>query len=142
MSVTPATEVVTRNVSDGVAVLTLNRPDRLNAWIPEMQIQYFDLLEEAAADPDVKAIVVTGAGRGFCAGADMEALQSLGSGDGSAEDTRADDRPQTFPLTIPKPVIAAVNGPAAGLGLVMALMCDIRFAAAAPNLRRRSPGAV
>ena len=51
-----------------------------------MQVRYFDLLEEAAADPDVKAIVVTGAGRGFCAGADIEALQSLGSGDGSAEE--------------------------------------------------------
>ncbi len=129
MSVTPATEVVTRNVSDGVAVLTLNRPDRLNAWIPEMQIQYFDLLEEAAADPAVKAIVVTGAGRGFCAGADMEVLQ----GD-AADDARSDDRPQTLPLTIPKPVIAAVNGPAAGLGLVMALMCDIRFAASGAKL--------
>ena len=130
MSVTPATEVVTRNVSDGVAVLTLNRPDRLNAWIPEMQIQYFDLLEEAAADPAVKAIVVTGAGRGFCAGADMEVLQ----GD-AADDARSDDRPQTLPLTIPKPVIAAVNGPAAGLGLVMALMCDIRFAASGAKLK-------
>ena len=108
MSVTPATEVVTRNVSDGVAVLTLNRPDRLNAWVPEMQIQYFDLLEQAAADPEVKAIVVTGAGRGFCAGADMEVLQGDGGG------ARADARPQTFPLSIPKPVIAAVNGPAAG----------------------------
>ena len=132
MSVTPATEVVTRNVSDGVAVLTLNRPDRLNAWIPEMQIQYFDLLQEAAADPEVRAIVVTGAGRGFCAGADMESLQSLGSGEG--DEARADDRPQTFPLTVPKPVIAAVNGPAAGLGLVMALMCDIRFAASGAKL--------
>jgi enoyl-CoA hydratase/carnithine racemase len=129
MSVTPATEVVTSNVRDGVAVLTLNRPDRLNAWIPEMQVRYFDLLEEAAADPEVKAIVVTGAGRGFCAGADMEVLQ----GDG-ADDPQADDRPQTFPLTIPKPVIAAVNGPAAGLGLVMALMCDLRFAASGAKL--------
>jgi enoyl-CoA hydratase/carnithine racemase len=99
-----------------------------------MQIRYFDLLEEAAADPDVRAIVVTGAGRGFCAGADMEALQSLGSGEGSSEDARGDDRPQTFPLSIPKPVIAAINGPAAGLGLVMALMCDIRFAAAGAKL--------
>jgi enoyl-CoA hydratase/carnithine racemase len=129
MSVTPATEVVTRNVRDGVAVLTLNRPDRLNAWIPEMQVQYFDLLEEAAADPEVRAIVVTGAGRGFCAGADMEVLQGEGHGDG-----RTDDRPQTLPLTIPKPVIAAINGPAAGLGLVMALMCDIRFAASGAKL--------
>jgi enoyl-CoA hydratase/carnithine racemase len=130
MSVTPATDVVTYDVSDGVAVLTLNRPDRLNAWVPEMQVRYFDLLEQAAADPDVRAIVVTGAGRGFCAGADMEeVLQGNAS-----EDARGDDRPQTFPTTIPKPVIAAVNGPAAGLGLVMALMCDIRFAAAGAKL--------
>jgi enoyl-CoA hydratase/carnithine racemase len=129
MSVTPATDVVTYDVTDGVAVLTLNRPDRLNAWVPAMQVRYFDLLEEAAADPEVKAIIVTGAGRGFCAGADMEVLQ------GSAEDdARGDERPQTFPMTIPKPVIAAVNGPAAGLGLVMALMCDIRFAAAGAKL--------
>ena len=134
MTVTPATDVVTREVRDGVAVLTLNRPDRLNAWIPAMQVRYFDLLEEAAADPEVKAIVVTGAGRGFCAGADMEALQAIGSDEGSADDARGDDRPQTFPMTIPKPVIAAVNGPAAGLGLVMALMCDIRFAAAGAKL--------
>jgi enoyl-CoA hydratase/carnithine racemase len=134
MTVTPATDVVTRQVRDGVAVLTLNRPDRLNAWIPAMQVRYFDLLEEAAADPEVKAIVVTGAGRGFCAGADMEALQAIGSDEGSADDARGDDRPQTFPMTIPKPVIAAVNGPAAGLGLVMALMCDIRVAAAGAKL--------
>jgi enoyl-CoA hydratase/carnithine racemase len=130
MSVTPATDVVTYDVSDGVAVITLNRPDRLNAWIPAMQVRYFDLLEEAGADPDVRAIVVTGAGRGFCAGADMEVLQ----GTGAADDARGDDRPQTFPLTIPKPVIAAINGPAAGLGLVMALMCDIRFAASGAKL--------
>jgi enoyl-CoA hydratase/carnithine racemase len=129
MSVTPATDVVTYDVTDGVAVLTLNRPERLNAWVPAMQVRYFDLLEEAAADPAVKAIVVTGAGRGFCAGADMEVLQG-----GAEEDGRGDERPQTFPLTIPKPVIAAVNGPAAGLGLVMALMCDIRFAAAGAKL--------
>jgi enoyl-CoA hydratase/carnithine racemase len=127
---TSATDVVTRDVRDGVAVLTLNRPDRLNAWIPAMQVRYFDLLEEAAADPEVKAIVVTGAGRGFCAGADMEVLQ----GTGSTDDAQADGRPQTLPLTIPKPVIAAINGPAAGLGLVMALMCDIRFAASGAKL--------
>ena len=128
MSVTPATEVVLYDVSDGVAVLTLNRPDRLNAWVPEMQVRYFDLLAEAAADPAVRAIVVTGAGRGFCAGADMEVLQS------TDDDMPRDPRPQTFPTTIPKPVIAAVNGPAAGLGLVMALMCDLRFAAAGAKL--------
>src|SRR3954470_17957597 len=113
MATSEATEVVQRRLEDGVAVLTLNRPDRLNAWIPAMQRRYFDLLQEAGDDPSVRAIVVTGAGRGFCAGADMSALQSIGSSsDESSDGSRAeeqDDRPQTFPLTIPKPVIAAVN---------------------------------
>jgi enoyl-CoA hydratase/carnithine racemase len=133
MATSEATEVVQRSVEDGIAVLTLNRPDRLNAWIPAMQRRYFDLLQEAADDPSVRVIVVTGAGRGFCAGADMSALQAIGD-DRAAADADQDERPQTFPLTIPKPVIAAVNGPAAGLGLVMALMCDLRFAAAGAKL--------
>jgi enoyl-CoA hydratase/carnithine racemase len=128
-------EIVLFEVADDVAVLTLNRPDRLNAWIPEMQTRYFDLLEECASRPDVRAIVVTGAGRGFCAGADMQALEKL-SGGGESENGNAaagagqDSRPVTFPLTIPKPVIAAINGACAGLGFVYAVMCDIRFAAA------------
>ena len=103
-------EVVTKSVEAGVAVLTLNRPDRLNAWTPELGSTYFDLLEECAADPEVRAIVVTGAGRGFCAGADMQDLQALGSGDIDGAERRADHRPQTFPTTIPKPIIAAING--------------------------------
>ena len=124
------TEVVLMDVQDGVAVLTLNRPDRLNAWTGEMQIAYFDLLEQCAASEDVRAIVVTGAGRGFCAGADMQNLQSLSSGNGSQRTTGDyDARPVTFPLSIEKPVIAAINGACAGLGLVLALMCDLRFAA-------------
>src|SRR3954452_13161646 len=122
MSAPTSTEVVTYELRDGVAIVTLNRPDRLHAWVPEMQVRYFDLRQDCADDPDVKVIVVTGAGRGFCAGADMEALQSLNAGDAAGGVERGDERPQTFPLTIPKPVIAAINGPAAGLGLVMALM--------------------
>lgn len=122
-------EVVTREISDGVAVLTLNRPDRLNAWTGAMQVSYFDLLADCAEREDVRAIVVTGAGRGFCAGADMGDLEALSGGDGSVTTAAHDDRPQTFPLTIPKPIIAAVNGACAGLGLVNALMCDLRFAA-------------
>jgi enoyl-CoA hydratase/carnithine racemase len=126
---TGVTEVVQRTVDEGVALLTLNRPDRLNAWTAEMQRAYFDLLEEAGASDDVRVIVVTGAGRGFCAGADMDALQDIGAGNLESAASRADARPQAFPLGIPKPVIAAINGPCAGIGLVQALMCDIRFAA-------------
>src|SRR3954453_5484723 len=104
MTTSEATEVVQRRVEDGVAVLTLNRPDRLNAWIPAMQRRYFDLLQEAADDPSVRVIVVTGAGRGFCAGGDMSARQAMGH-EGAAADADHDSRPQTFPLTIPKPII-------------------------------------
>ena len=127
-------EVVLLNVEDGVALLTLNRPDRLNAWTAEMERVYFGLLEQCAADEEVRAIVVTGAGRGFCAGADMSELQSIGDGGLDAAAEGRDLRPQTFPLTVPKPILAAINGPVAGIGLVQALMCDIRFAAEGAKL--------
>jgi enoyl-CoA hydratase/carnithine racemase len=121
-------EVVQKSVQDGVALLTLNRPDRLNAWTTEMERAYFGLLEECAGSAEVRVIVVTGAGRGFCAGADMQELQAIGNGS-EATAANHDRRAQTFPLTIPKPIIAAINGACAGIGLVQALMCDIRFAA-------------
>ena len=127
-------EVVKRSIDEGVALLTLNRPDRLNAWTAELQRAYFDLLEDAAARDDVRAIVVTGAGRGFCAGADMESLQEIGAGGLEDAAAAADERPQAFPLGIPKPIVAAINGPCAGIGLVQALMCDVRFAAADAKL--------
>jgi enoyl-CoA hydratase/carnithine racemase len=122
-------EVVQSSIEDGVAVLTLNRPDRLNAWTAEMERSYFDLLAECGEGADVRVIVVTGAGRGFCAGADMEELRSIGDGNLEAAARDRDTRPQAFPLSIPKPIIAAINGPVAGIGLVQALMCDLRFAA-------------
>src|SRR5207245_627909 len=90
---------------------------------------YFDLLDDCAQSDDVRVIVVTGAGRGFCAGADMAELQSIGADGLEGTAAEHDPRPQTFPLTVPKPIIAAVNGPCAGIGLVQALMCDMRFAA-------------
>lgn len=116
---------------DGVALLTLNRPDRLNAWTYEMQVALFDLLQTCADDKRVRMIVITGAGRGFCPGADMNDLGALSS-DGAAVEARAnrtDTRPITFAMAIPKPVIAAINGACAGLGLAFALTCDIRFCA-------------
>lgn len=116
---------------DGVALLTLNRPDRLNAWTYEMQVALFDLLQTCADDKRVRMIVITGAGRGFCPGADMNDLSALSS-DGAAVEARAnrtDTRPITFAMAIPKPVIAAINGACAGLGLAFALTCDIRFCA-------------
>jgi enoyl-CoA hydratase/carnithine racemase len=115
----------------GIALLTLNRPERLNAWNGPLAARYFELLDQAAADPAVKVIVVTGAGKGFCAGADMDTLQGIGAsaGDGGAE-SAAGGRPQHHTTTVPKPVIAAINGACAGIGMVQALMCDIRFAAA------------
>ncbi len=143
-------EVVLKEVhDDGVAVLTLNRPDRLNAWTGELEQQYFGALRECTASEQVRVIVVTGAGRGFCAGADMQSLQEIGgavSGAGSengaastngaaagadadAQAAAQEQTPQTFTLGVPKPVIAAINGPCAGIGLVLALMCDVRFVA-------------
>jgi enoyl-CoA hydratase/carnithine racemase len=127
-------DVVTRTLEDGVAVLTLNRPDRLNAWTAEMKRLYFDLLEECAGSADVRVIVLTGAGRGFCAGADLDELRAIQDGGIGDRAAREDPRPHTFPLTIPKPLIAAINGPCAGLGLVHALMCDLRFAAAGAKI--------
>ena len=128
MTIDPA---VTRYaVEDSVATITLDRPDRHNAWTSEMGEQYFDHLERAAADPDVRAIVVTGTGRTFCPGLDMGAMATAAA---SGEAPRR-SRPQTFPLGIPKPIVAAINGACAGIGLSLALMCDIRFAAAGAKL--------
>jgi len=114
----------------GIALLTLNRPERLNAWNGELAARYFELLDQAAADPDIKVIVVTGAGRGWCAGADMDTLQGIGASSGSGgADAAAGGREQYYTTTVPKPVIAAINGACAGIGMVQALMCDLRFAA-------------
>jgi len=128
-----ADPVVLRADHGPVAVLTLNRPDRMNGWTPEMERLYFDALEDLAADDAVRAIVVTGAGRAFCAGADMGDLEKLGDGSATLTSSPADRR-KTFPLSVPKPVVAAVNGACAGLGLVQALMCDVRIAAADAKL--------
>jgi enoyl-CoA hydratase/carnithine racemase len=119
-------ETVLTERRGAVLIVTLNRPDRLNAWTDEMEDRYFDVLAFADSDGDVRAIVVTGAGRGFCGGADFADLEQLRDPAGAEPQPRP--RPRTYPLSIRKPVIAAVNGAAAGLGLVEALYCDVRFA--------------
>jgi enoyl-CoA hydratase/carnithine racemase len=125
---TDASEPVLSERHGAVLLLTLNRPARLNAWNLALEDRYFALLDAAEADPEVRAVVVTGAGRGFCAGADLEDLSQLGTVD---PDTLAEERtrrPRERPLSFRKPLIAAINGPVAGLGLVQALYCDLRFA--------------
>jgi enoyl-CoA hydratase/carnithine racemase len=123
-------ELVLSERLDRVLLVTLNRPSRLNAWTDELEEQYFDVLTEADANPGVRAVVVTGAGRGFCAGADMENLKAATSGSLKAAPR---NRPRDLPLTIQKPMIGAINGVAAGLGVVEALYFDVRFGS--PNTR-------
>ncbi|MFF0148618.1 enoyl-CoA hydratase/carnithine racemase [Amycolatopsis sulphurea] len=125
-AVTDHSNTVLAERRGGVLVLTLNRPDRLNAWNDALEDRYFAHLDEAEADPDVRAVVLTGAGRGFCAGADMEDLQVVSRVEINALPTRA--APRHRPMLFRKPLIAAINGAAAGLGLVEALYCDVRFA--------------
>jgi enoyl-CoA hydratase/carnithine racemase len=133
-------------IEESIGVITLNRPDRLNAWNREIEEELRDAMRLAAVDNDVKAIVVTGAGRGFCAGADMSDLSDSSGEDSDnkreSERKRLQHTPMegqlqlpngysmryTYFTATPKPVIAAINGPCAGLGLVMALFCDMRFA--------------
>lgn len=125
------TDLLTR-VEDGVAVLTMNRPDALNALTRPMMKGMWDALERYGADPGVGCIVLTGAGRGFCAGGDVKAMasgeKSLGSFEAKAADLRARMDIVRLLHQGPKPTIAMVNGVAAGAGLGLALACDIRLA--------------
>jgi enoyl-CoA hydratase/carnithine racemase len=134
-------------VTDPVATITLNRPESLNAWTGRMGHEVADAMAQAEADPTVVGIILTGAGRGFCAGADMKMLQGITGGDqnttASDEEAEAilsagDQLPgdaslselrdvYTYPMSMRKPVIAAINGAAAGMAVPIALACDLRF---------------
>lgn len=135
-------------VHNRVATITLNRPDKLNAWTRAMDAQVRSAMQVAAADADVRAIVVTGAGRGFCAGADMNLLSGLSSGDVPRPSGQAVPEAAASPgegsanyeasfgylQRLGKPVIAAINGPVAGIGLCFTLYCDIRLMADSAKL--------
>lgn len=120
------------DAKDGVAVLTLNRPEKLNALSPSMIQQAIAAIERFAADPAIGCIVVTGADRGFCAGGDVSAM-SAGAGapltfEQKLDRQRASHRLSGLLYAIPKVTIAAINGAAAGAGLSIALACDLRIA--------------
>jgi enoyl-CoA hydratase/carnithine racemase len=119
------------DIAGGVATVTLNRPDRMNAWTYEMEVAYFDLIDALDDDTSVRAVVLTGAGRGFCPGLDASVLADRTQGVAGAEGV---DRPMTHALTLRKPLIAAINGGCAGIGLIQALVADIRFAAAGAKI--------
>lgn len=116
--------VVTYLLDQGVALIKFNRPHRRNAWTPELENDYFDLLERAAADPEVRVIVVAGEGGSFCPGADFDVLQS-----DDPANSRLGHRGDDFPTMVPKPIVSAIEGACAGIGLTMSLATDIRFVA-------------
>ena len=118
-------DAVLYEVADSIAILTLNRPERMNAWSADIDRGMSTALAAARDDDAVRAIIVTGAGRAFCAGADLG-----GGGDTFAgrEDT-GDNVQQLLPYHVPKPVIAAINGPAVGIGMTYPMLCDVRIAA-------------
>lgn len=120
-------------IADGVALLTLNRPDSLNALSTPITQGLLDGLPRLAADPDVGVIVITGAGRGFCAGGDVKSMGEPGtvrSEEEAIAHARSREEVSRLLHEIDKPTIAMVNGPAAGAGLSIALACDLRFAGA------------
>lgn len=125
-----STDLVLRHLEpNGVAVVTLNNPDRLNAWSSAMSAAFFSRLEECRQDPAVRVVVVTGAGRGFCPGADMDALNQIRANPAGGAGPATGGGRFSDLVAYPKPIIAAINGAVAGVGLVMALFCDLRFAA-------------
>jgi enoyl-CoA hydratase/carnithine racemase len=134
-------EEILYEVSDPMALITLNRPDRLNAWTDRMGAEVRHAVAAAEADEGVVAIVITGAGRGFCAGADLKGLKGISEGErsrGSFAELAADPGDPdagesfrgtyTYVMSVRKPVIAAINGPCAGMAVPIALACDLRFA--------------
>src|SRR2546423_7254198 len=126
-------EQISTDLTDGILTITLNRPERLNAWTETMASELHDAFDRADDDDDVRAVIVIGAGRGFCAGADLERggetfdWRAREGSDGTPRDNGGQFSLRIFECT--KPVIAAVNGPAVGVGVTMTLPMDVRLAA-------------
>ena len=121
------TDEILYTASDGFAIITLNRPDRMNAMLPGMGELYVELLKRADDDPAVRVIIVTGAGKGFCAGADLSVLAEGTSGLNRYVDEQSVDTLPFYALAIGTPVITAINGACAGIGFVLASWADIRI---------------
>jgi enoyl-CoA hydratase/carnithine racemase len=126
--------VIYEVTATGVAVLTLNRPDRLNTWGGDIATAFYAGIERAEDDPAVRVIVLTGRGKAFCAGAQLGSMgsvtQSIETTDKTKLASLIGDRQPYHLTTLCKPVVAAINGSCVGIGLTQALMCDVRFAAA------------
>jgi len=126
-------------VDGGIATVTLHRPEKLNAYTTEMGDEVVAAFRALQGDAAVRAVILTGAGRAFCAGVDLEHLKAHQAGGSAGKGPRLGEEEflRTFPLELlafPKPVIAAVNGPAIGVGVTMILPCDVRLAAAGAKL--------
>lgn len=121
----PAQASVLGEVHEGVMTITLNRPERGNAWNPDVAGRYFAFLEEAATSSRVRAVVLTGAGKAFCTGGDGAKLGEIA---GSGDVRPTSNRPYWFPLQVGKPIIGAINGAAVGIGMQVALFTDMRIA--------------
>ena len=136
-------EEILYDVSESIATITLNRPDKLNAWTAKMGDEVRSAISGAEADDRVRVIILTGTGRGFCAGADMSLLSGIAANGvvdpshalahHTTQKARAGiaadfQRKYSYFPSITKPVIAAINGPAVGLGFIVSLYCDLRFA--------------
>lgn len=124
-----SSEQVLCEIENGVAVLTLNRPERMNAYTPQMGIELNNYLFDCNDNDDVRAIVVTGAGRAFCAGADLGRGGDTFNRDAEQEHEGEQERPRFAPWEVRKPIIAAINGHAVGVGLTMPLQYDMRIVA-------------
>ena len=125
-----AYETILLDVKDRIATVTLNRPDRMNAWTDQMAVELSDALTACNNNDDVRVVVITGAGRAFCAGADLgRGGKTFSSREERVEERRARHPREAFPWQIDKPVIAAINGHAVGAGITYSMMCDIRFVA-------------